>query len=141
MKPVTKPATTLALRSNNHVNHVPSRARTRKTARWRAVFLRALAKTLSVTLAAKAAGVNRRTAYDHRELDRAFAAKWDDALNQSLDALEHEVYQRALTEDAQLAMFILKAHRPSIYRDTQRVELDARACGVLIVPQKEDLPP
>jgi hypothetical protein len=59
------------------------------------MFLRTLAKTPSVTVACKAADVNRRTAYDRRDRDPEFAAKWDDALNQSLDVLEHEVYQRA----------------------------------------------
>jgi hypothetical protein len=109
-----------------------SRARTR-LGRWHSLFLRALAKTPSVTFAAKAAGVSRRTVYDHREQDPEFAAKWDDALNQSLDALEHEVYQRAIKDDAQLAMFILKAHRPSIYRE--RIEA-AIAGGIIILPAK-----
>src|SRR5437879_1558687 len=97
-------------------SHVPSRARTR-TGGWRAVFLRTLAKTPSVTFAAKAACVPRRTAYAHREQDPEFAEAWNDALDQSLDVLEHEVYQRAIEGDAQLAMFLLKAHRPAVYRD------------------------
>jgi hypothetical protein len=63
-------------------------------------------------VACKAAGISRTTAYEHRERDPAFAEAWNDALNQSLDVLEHEVYQRAIKGDAQLAMFILKAHRP-----------------------------
>src|SRR6266542_469517 len=70
-----------------------SRARTR-TGKWRPIFLRTLARTPSVTFAAKAAGVPRRTAYAHREQDSEFATAWDDALNQSLDVLEHSVYQR-----------------------------------------------
>ena len=127
--------------SRHSDNHTPrkshgSRARTR-VGLWRPAFLRALAKTLSVTLAAKAAGVSRRTAYDHRELDPAFAEKWDDALNQSLDVLEHEVYQRALKDDAQLAMFLLKAHRPSIYRETQRHEVGVLG-GIILIPAKEN---
>src|SRR5262245_15154974 len=112
------------------------RARTR-LGKWRATFLKTLAKTPSVTMAAKAAGIPRRTAYDHRERDPEFAQAWDDALNQSLDVLEHQIYQRALKDDAQLAMFFLKAHRPSVYRETSRMEIDARACGVLILPEQE----
>jgi hypothetical protein len=77
------------------------------------------------------------TAYDHRERDPQFAAQWDDALNQSLDVLEHEVYQRALKDDAQLAMFLLKAHRPSIYRDTQRHEVGLLG-GIILIPAKEN---
>ena len=121
-----------------HKSHA-SRARTR-IGRWHSPFLRALAKTPSVTFAAKAAGVSRRTVYDHRERDEEFAAKWDDALNQSLDALEHEVYQRAVKGDAQLAMFILKAHRP-FYRDSSKLEVDTRLCGVLVLPEREQKAP
>ena len=127
---------TLALVTGDNSAHKlhGSRARTR-LGRWRATFLRALAKTPSVTFAAKAAGVNRRTVYAHREQDSDFAAKWDDALNQSLDVLEHAVYQRALKDDAQLAMFLLKAHRPSIYRE--RIEA-AVAGGIVLIPSKSE---
>jgi hypothetical protein len=44
--------------------------------KWYAAFLPALAKTLSVTIACKAAGINRRTAYDHREADPEFVEKF-----------------------------------------------------------------
>jgi hypothetical protein len=126
----------LALRNGAHKSHAPSRARTR-IGRWPARFLKALAKTPSVTFAAKAAGVSRRTVYDLRERDSHFAEQWNDALNQSLDALEHEVYQRALTDDAQLAMFLLKAHRPSIYRERSEV---AVAGSVIFLPAKAQGP-
>jgi hypothetical protein len=107
---------------------------------WHKKFLAALPKTPSVTLAAKAAGVGRKTVYEHRDRDPEFAAAWDDALNQSLDALEHEVYERAKSGDTQLLMFILRTQRPAKWRDN-RMEIDARVCGVLLLPQKEDLPP
>jgi hypothetical protein len=119
----------LALRKSH-----ASRARIRQ---WHAKFLQALAKTPSVSIAAKAAGVARRTVYNARDADPEFAAKWDDALNQSVDVLEHEVYQRAIEGDAQLAMFLLKAHRPSIYRDTQRHEVGLLG-GIILIPAKEN---
>lgn len=128
--------------SNSHTSLTrkshASRARTR-TGRWRAVFLRTLAKTPSVTFACKSAGIPRRTAYDWREKDAEFAARWDDALNQSLDVLEHEIYQRALKDDAQLAMFLLRAHRPAIYRETQRHEVGLLG-GIVFLPSKEKGP-
>jgi len=114
---------------------VHSHARTR-TGKWKPVFLKTLARTPSVTMAATAAGIQRRTAYDHREKDPEFAQAWDDALNESLDVLEHEIYQRALADDAQLAMFLLKAHRPSIYRDNARIE-HALLGGIVLLPPKE----
>jgi hypothetical protein len=118
-----------------HKSHA-SRARTR-IGRWHSAFLRTLAKTSSVTIAAKAAGIARRTAYDHKERDEEFSRAWDDALNQSLDALEHEVYHRAIEGDAQLAMFILKAHRPSIYRETSRVDVGLLG-GLVMIPAKSE---
>jgi hypothetical protein len=118
----------LALRKS----HAPSRARTR-TGKWQPLFLRALAKTPSVTFSARAAGVARRTVYAHREQNPEFREKWDDALNQSLDILEHKVYQRALKDDAQLAMFMLKAHRPSVYRE--RTEMGIVG-GIIFLPAK-----
>jgi hypothetical protein len=127
-----KPSKQLALR---HDKLDGSHARTR-IGRWRGPFLRALQKSPSVTMAARAAGIARQTAYSYRDRDPDFAAKWDDALNQSLDVLEHEVYQRALKDDAQLAMFLLKAHRPSIYSDKMRHEVGLLG-GIVLLPAKE----
>ena len=52
--------------------------------------------------------MSRRTAYAHLERNLDFAEEWDDALNQSVDALEHEAYQRAIQGAPQLTMFLLK---------------------------------
>jgi hypothetical protein len=90
-----------------------------------------------VTIAARAAGVSTRAAYKARDASPEFAERWSDAVNKSVDTLEHEVYQRALKEDSQLAMFVLKAFRPERYRETSRLEIDQRLVGVLVVPEKE----
>jgi hypothetical protein len=99
-----------------------SRARTR-TGKWHTVFLATLKRTPSVTLAARAANVSRRAAYDQRARDPKFAKAWEDALQKSIDLLEHAVYVRAVKEDVQLAMFLLEAHRPALYRDPQVKDL------------------
>ncbi len=39
--------------------------------------------------------------------------------------------------DSQLLQFILKAHRPERYRETSRMELDARVGGVIFLPEKK----
>ena len=137
---MSKPSTALALpNGSTHVRKVrPTRTRIKQ---WHAAFLRSLAKTPSVTIAARAAGVSTRACYKERDADPKFAEAWSDAVNKSVDALEHEVYQRALKEDSQLAMFVLKAFRPERYRETSRVEIDQRLCGVIVLPAKEDLPP
>jgi hypothetical protein len=53
-----------------------------------------------------------------------------------VDTLEHEVYQRALKEDNQLAMFVLKAFRPERYRENVRHEVGLLG-GIVLIPAKQ----
>jgi hypothetical protein len=55
----------------------------KKSAPWRGVFLRALARTGNVRVSAGEAGVDPGTAYDHRIKDPAFGAKWAEALEEA----------------------------------------------------------
>jgi hypothetical protein len=112
-----------------------SRARTR-IGRWRAAFLEALAKTPSVTVAARAAGVGRRTVYDARDRDEEFAEQWDDALAQSIDALEAHAYLAAIRGDSQLMQFFLKAHKP-FYRENARLDIGLLG-GIVQIPCKSE---
>lgn len=90
---------------------------------WKAVFLRVLAKDANVTAAAKAAGIVRRYAYDARESDPAFAAAWDSAREEAIDALEAIAMRRARTQSDTLMIFLLKGNRPEKYRETVRTEV------------------
>ena len=122
---------TLALHNGAHsVRKIHPRARTRI---WRSAFLKALAKTPNVSLAAKAAGVSARTAYNHRDDDPVFAEQWLDALNRSVDVVEATAFRLASEGEPRLIEFILKAHRPQLYRE--RIEA-AVAGGVIILPAK-----
>lgn len=103
---------------------------------WHAAFLADLAANGNITEAARVARVNRNTAYEHRAKDAAFAAAWDEAVDQAVEALELEVRRRALHGVSKpvfyqgeecgriqeysdtLAMFLLKALRPKVYRDS-----------------------
>ena len=66
----------------------------RKT--WEKAFLSALENTGIVAWAAKAAGVGRRTVYDHLNADPEFAERWEEALDNAEARLEEEVMRRAL---------------------------------------------
>ncbi len=68
----------------------------RITNRHRQAFLEALAETASVSRAAEASGIVRTRWYACRRRDSAFAAAWDEALDQGSDALEDEAVRRAL---------------------------------------------
>jgi len=117
----------------------PSKARTR-LGLWKNKFLEILAKTPSVTVACREANVSRRTAYDHKALDPEFAEAWEDALNQGLDLLEHQLFVRGWRDDTRAAEIILKAYRPERYSDKMRIEA-AVAGGIILLPMKEDKAP
>jgi hypothetical protein len=69
-------------------------------------MLEALARGVSPTSAANAAGVGRSTAYLWRQEDREFAAKGDEAVAVGIDRLETEAYRRALEGSDKLLMFL-----------------------------------
>ena len=115
----------------------------------REVFLRALAETGIVTIAAGAAGITRARAYQVRQQDQGFATAWDEAEQRAADALEAEAWRRAVSgvpeplvsagkvvrdDDGQplairrysdnLLIALLKARRPEKFKDRQVVEHD-----------------
>jgi hypothetical protein len=131
---------TTALALSNKGNGSRAHARARRLARWQAVFLKTLRRNPNVTAASRAARVNRVTAYRARE-DEAFAAKWDECLDASVDEVEEKAFKIAKDGDNQMIQFVLKAFRPDRYRETARLEVDQRLVGVLIVPEKEQKDP
>jgi hypothetical protein len=110
-------------------------------------FLKKLRETGgNVSRACKAEGIGRRTAYEWRAADEAFARAWDEAVEAGLDDLEQEAYRRAFKGTRKpvyqkgacvgyireysdtLTIFLLKGGRPEKFRERFDVELkDARA--------------
>lgn len=116
---------------------------------WKPKFIDKLRRTGNISAACHAAKISRAWAYEERKSDAAFAAQWNDALEEACDALELEARQRA-TKGAKrpvyskgefvdwvyepsdaLIMFLLKAHRPEKYREN----FDAR---IFHTPVPED---
>ena len=111
------------------------RGRTVRSRKRERLFLAALGETASVTKAAEVIGITRRTAYDWRESDTAFAEAWDKAVELGTNALEDEMIRRAhhgtdkpvyqggelvghIREYSDtLMIFALKARRPGKYRE------------------------
>lgn len=107
--------------------------------RWLGAFINALRRAPNITAAARAAGVSRAAAYLARRDDPAFATAWGEALAESLDAAEGELYRRAVHGTVKpvyqggrkvgevrefsdlLLIFLLKAHRPGLYRERATV--------------------
>jgi hypothetical protein len=107
----------------------------RWTSRRRATFLTALATSGNVAHAARAAKASRSRAYQLRAEDPDFAAEWTEALETATDALAAEARRRAIDGvevphfhqgrvagtvrkySDTLLMFLLRAHRPDLYRE------------------------
>jgi hypothetical protein len=115
----------------------PSTTRARAIARWRAAFLKALRETPSVKHACLAAGIDRSTAYRHRQEDEDFAAQWLDAIQGSVDQLEAKAFAMALAGDSNLITFLLRCHKPEIYNPSTKVDA-ALLGGIVYLPQKSE---
>jgi hypothetical protein len=88
---------------------------------WVAAFLTVLRETANVRASADAAGITRRAAYYLRERDPDFRASWDDCMEDACDVLEAKARERALAGlSDNLLIFLLKAHRPRVYRESTR---------------------
>lgn len=107
---------------------------------WRAKFLKELADCGCVLYAARKAGIDKVTAYNHRNKDAAFAAAWDEAIEASRDVMEREARRRAIdgvlkpvfqgglhVGDVQeysdtLLIFLMKGAHPEKYRERASFE-------------------
>ena len=87
---------------------------------WHRRFLDVLAQSANITEAARAAKIARRAVYRARDADEGFRQAWDDALEEAVDALEGEAFQRARDSSDTLLIFLLKAHRAK-YRFAENV--------------------
>lgn len=104
-------------------------------------FCAALAETCNVSKACAAIEISRMTAYRWRNNDPDFAAAWDEAIKAGVLGLEDEAHRRGFEGVDEpvfhsgqqcgtirkysdtLAIFLLKAHNPTKYRENQRLEL------------------
>lgn len=92
-------------------------ARTPKKEAWKDRFIARLTESPNVTAACAAAGIGRTAAYEHREKDAEFAQRWEEAIEAAVDVLEDVARERALTISDTLLIFLLKSHRPDVYRE------------------------
>lgn len=123
---------------------------------WKALFVAALAKSPNITAACQRAKVSRSWAYAQRDEDPEFAATWDEALEMGVDEAQGELHRRAVKGVLEpvfyqgeevghirrysdtLLIFLLKAHRPEIYRETVRSELTGANGGPIKQESKVD---
>ena len=94
----------------------------RRTGEWRESFIAALRDSGNVRLACSMAGVSRAMAYKEKEKGNGFAAQWQDAMQDAVEMLEGIARKRAMESSDTLIIFLLKAHKPEMYRETIRQE-------------------
>lgn len=126
-------------------------------------FLEALRKSPNVTVAARKVGISTSTVAKHRKDDPLFEERFQEALNEAIDMLEHNAHQRAfqgvekgvyykgdlvdtqLEYSDALTMFLLKAHRPEKYRERSQVDsnvtggMTLRVVTGVPIPDTDDL--
>ena len=108
---------------------------------WATKFLDELKVSANVSNSCFVAGISTTHVYRERDKDAAFKAAWHEALERGISSLEVELRRRALSgvertyhdKDGNvtstetkysdvLGMFLLKAHRPKVYRENIHVD-------------------
>ena len=102
---------------------------------WQERFLWLFGQNLNVASSAAGAGVHRRTVYKERDKDPEFAAAWDDAKREAIERLEAAAFARAQNMSDLLLIFLLKAHRPEVYRENVQ-QLHTGAIEVIVRREK-----
>lgn len=90
---------------------------TNRTDVHKAKLLDKLSTGASISASAKTAKVSRRTYYDWRENDPAFATMADEAIEMGTDSLEDSATRQAKQGNTSLMTLLLKARRPEKYKD------------------------
>ena len=93
---------------------------------WAPAFLAVLRDTCNVRASCLAARISRQAAYIHRDKDKVFRKEWADAMEDGIDKLELIARWRAVLGSDLLTIFLLKAHRPEVYRETTRHEVTGK---------------
>lgn len=94
--------------------------------KWAKRFLKAFRETGIVREAAKKTGIHHSTAYDLKATDADFARAWEEVEEWSTEQLEQVAYKRAVDGSDLLMIFLLKARKPHVYRDSVKVEHGGR---------------
>lgn len=84
---------------------------------WIEKFLKALAQNGNVSDACRRANVSKNTVYEWRKKDKAFAERWQQAIEDAIESLELIAWQRAKTTSDTLVIFLLKSLKPNVYRE------------------------
>lgn len=85
---------------------------------WQDRFLALFGQSLNISRSALGAGVDRQTVYREKAKDPEFAAAMQEAKNEAIERLEAAAFERAQNMSDVLLIFLLKSHKPEIYRES-----------------------
>lgn len=91
--------------------------------RWKDLFIEGFRESGIISHALMYAGVDRKVLRAALERDKEFLEEFHDAKADAIDSLETEAVRRAKDGSDQLLMFLLKSHRPEVYRENHKVEV------------------
>lgn len=122
------------------------RGRAIRTTEKDEIFFTEFGRIANVTTACALAGYSRTSVYEWRKADSEFAQRWANAEQTATEHLEAALYERAvfgvtrfepmlykgkvvvtkeITEYSDTAaIFLLKARKPEMYRETLKIEVD-----------------
>ena len=101
-----------------------SKVAPKRATEWRPPFLLTLRNTGNVRLACQAAGISRKSAYGARLQSPEFAEQWAEAMEDAIDVREAIAVDRAKKMSDVLLIFLLKSHRPNVYRETLNLRIE-----------------
>lgn len=102
---------------------------------WQAKFLELFGFSMNVVLSAKGAGVDRQTIYRERRRNPEFAAAYEEAKQEAIERLEADAYDRAKKASDTLLIFLLKSHKPEVYRENLHQQ---HSGTVKVIVRRED---
>lgn len=97
--------------------NAPGLSKAKVTPQETATFLDHLREMPNVSRAARLTGRSRNVFYEMREEDPDFSRDWDTAVTEGVEHLEEKAWARAEETSDVLAMFLLRAHKPRMYRE------------------------
>ena len=97
-------------------------------------FLKAYVESGTIRDGAIAAKVGRQTHYDWLQQHDAYRIAFQAAKDEAVEGLEAECRKRALARSDLLLMFLLKAHKPAMYRDRWEGKLDTTSVVAELTP-------
>jgi hypothetical protein len=104
---------------------------------WYDTFLHVYSQTGNVAASCRAAGITVQAFYKNYNTDDEFAARAEEAKEQSIAILELDLRKRAGSSDV-LLMFLLKSLRPDVYRERHEIQTKVMHDYIIDISRPQD---